>query len=121
MEFKEKQPPREFQVGRNGISSLFDCGNIRLEADEQVTFKSNGKEYDVVRKSWGYYATPSLNGRLARFGFVSCLCRSQITGHLFLLLVETEKQEEFENYIRSESMAVVSWLHGDGPLTIELE
>ena len=45
-------------------------GDISLSNNEQVTFvsKSNGR-YDICKKSWGYYATPSINSRLKKEGF----------------------------------------------------
>src|SRR5204863_5563233 len=70
-------PPREFGVGTGGAVRLKDCAHIALEPDEQVTFQTeSGGEYDVVRKSWGFYATPSLNGRLERFNLRAVLVKS---------------------------------------------
>ena len=44
---------------------------INLKKDQQITFvehsKGKIKEYDVVKKDWGYYATPSINKRLKKF------------------------------------------------------
>ena len=54
-----------------------DCGRIALAPDEQVTFTTEaGGEYDVTRKSWGFYATPSINGRLKTFGLRAALVRN---------------------------------------------
>ena len=64
MKFTPQQPPRAFQVGPTGQITLLDYGKIRLEPNEPVTFMlPEGGEYDVARKEWGFYATPSLNGR----------------------------------------------------------
>ena len=77
MKFTPIDPARVFSVGRGGRIQLKDTARITLEPDEQVTFVTRaGAEYDVVRKSWGYYATPSLNGRLRRFGLRAVLSRS---------------------------------------------
>jgi len=58
-------PPRRFDPDGTGRFAVLDAGGIELAADEQVTFCSvTGSEYDVTRKAWGYYATPSLNARL---------------------------------------------------------
>src|SRR5438105_15753607 len=70
-------PPRAFQVGRTEKIWIRDCAHISLEPDEQVTFLTGeGAEYDVARKDWGFYATPSLNSRLARFGLRGVLVRN---------------------------------------------
>lgn len=113
MRFEPKEPPRRFTVGFDGAVSLADCGRLRLEADEQVTLTTEGGgEYDVVRKAWGFYATPSLNGRLARFGLRGALASNRI-GQIFLLLVESGKEAAFEDYVAGEGMRIVHWLDTD--------
>ena len=68
MEFNKKNPPRKFKVGIKKEITIKDCGTIELQNDEQVTFLTGkSAEYDVARKSWGFYATPSINGRLKNF------------------------------------------------------
>ena len=34
--------------------------NFQLLKDEQITLKFLNSEYDIARKNWGYYVTPSL-------------------------------------------------------------
>ena len=102
-------PPRMFPVGVREVIHLKDCGRVTLEPNEQVTFVTeSGTEYDVVRKSWGYYATPSLNARLPSFGLKPALVRSG--ERLYLLLVESVKEEEFHAYIERQGMEVLAWL-----------
>jgi hypothetical protein len=109
----EIRPPREFKVGRDGRITLKDCARVALEYDEQVTFVTqDGKEYDVARKSWGYYATPSTNGRLRDFGFRTALVRSALGRHN-VMLVERARQAEFDRYLRDEALTVVCWLDDD--------
>ncbi len=112
MRFAATIPPRAFRVGPAGDIELLDCGSVFLEPDEQVTFRSpGGGEYDVVRKSWGYYATPSLNGRLARFGLKGRLCLSR--GACYLLLVEAGREVENDAYLQEQGMEHLAWLHDD--------
>lgn len=116
MRFEPKRPPRGFRAG-HGVE-MKDCGTAALAADEQITFVTeNGGEFDVVRKDWGFYATPSLDGRLAEFGLRGVLVRSDVTGRHFLLLVETGREEAFERYLAAEELRVVCWL--DSPETCE--
>ena len=69
MKFTENIPPRTFEVGGARRFLMADCGTLELDADEQITLVTeSGAEYDVARKDWGFYATPSLNGRLESFG-----------------------------------------------------
>jgi len=111
VKFDPKQPPRIFKVGNSIKFDMKDCGNIALDPDEQLTFVTeSGGEYDVARKDWGFYATPSLNGRLEQFGLRAVLIRNRGTGRYFLLLVESGKEALFDTYCLQENLAIVAWL-----------
>ncbi len=111
MKFLPQQPPREFQVGLRGQITVFDHGKIELLPNEQVTFTlPGGAEYDVARKDWGFYATPSLNGRLENFGLRAVLIKNRGTKRFFVLLVEKGKDAAFEEYCRTENLEAVVWL-----------
>ncbi len=106
MRIRENDPPREFEVGNGPKSIMKDCAHIQLLPGEQVTFKSEaGAEYDVARKSWGFYATPSINSRLPRFGLRAVLV-SNTVGDFFVMLVEEGKDAEFEDYLADEELTV---------------
>ena len=116
MRFDRKDPPREFEAGFEKKVRIKDCGAISLEPDEQVTFHTpSGGEYDLARKSWGFYATPSMNGRLARFGLRSVLTRNR-NGQFFVLLVEKGKEADFQAYADGEPLQVICWLDDDASL-----
>jgi hypothetical protein len=116
MKFDPHQPPREFSVGRDNHIRLKDCGDMHLEPDEQITFQmGSGAEYDIVRKSWGVYATPSLNGRLERFGLRSVLVES-LNNRFYVLLVERGKEPAFHQYLNAEQLTIVTWLDGTAAL-----
>lgn len=115
MRFTPVDPPRIFEVGDRRLR-LSDCGRIELDPDEQVTFVTEaGGEYDVTRKDWGFYATPSLNGRLSRFGLRGALVRNRM-GQYFVVLVERGREPSFEQYVADERLLVVSWLDTDEAL-----
>jgi len=116
MELKANKPPRLFTCGLRRQITIADCGEIRLAADEQVTFVTySNKRYDVVAKEWGFYATPSLDGRLKTEGFKSALVRNSVGRH-YIMLVENEKLELFFQYLEKENQQVIKWL--DEPLHI---
>ncbi len=120
MKFKQNIPPRKFEAGFDVKIEISDCGEIQLEPDEQVTFvTSAGREYDVVRKSWGYYATPSLNGRLQSFGLKAVLVKNRID-RFFILLVEEGKEDLFLDYAGKEPLEIICWLDNEEHLR-ELE
>lgn len=89
---------------------ISDCGRVELGADEQVTFVTpSGKEYDVAAKSWGFYATPSINKRLREQGFKTALVKNS-RGRFYVMLVDPDRMAEFEAYLQEEKQAVEEWL-----------
>ena len=111
MKFEQKNPPRQFEVGNAVRFPMSDCGNVALEPNEQVTFTTAaGGQYDIARKDWGFYATPSLNGRLPQFGLRGVLIRNVLTGRYFVFLVESGREAAFDAYMRQESLEVIAWL-----------
>ncbi len=114
MKIEPTHPARVFQVGLERQISIADCGSIHLEPDEQVTFvTSSGKEHDFVAKSWGFYATPSINGRLVDQGFKTALVKNSI-GRYYVMVVEADRVSDFTDYIREERHEVVEWLDERG-------
>jgi hypothetical protein len=110
MKFEPKQPPREFEVGFDKKGIIRDCGAMYLAPDEQITFKTDdGKEYDVTRKSWGFYAGPSLNGRLADFSLRAVLVKNRVERY-FVLLIERGKEDDFGRYVAGEPLQIIAWL-----------
>jgi hypothetical protein len=110
VKFEPKSPPRQFEVGYDVKGIISDCGAMRLAADEQVTFVTeDGGEYDLTRKEWGFYATPSLNGRLAGFNLRAVLVKNRVDRY-FVLLVERGKEDSFDRYVRQEPLKIVTWL-----------
>lgn len=117
MKFTPKDPPRRFPVGNAAKFDMRDCGTLELAPDEQVTLVTGGgAEYDVARKDWGFYATPSLNGRLEQFGLRGVLIRNRGTGRYFVLLVEKGREPAFDAYCAQENLAVVAWLDSTAAL-----
>lgn len=117
MKFEAKLPPREFEVGFDKKGVIRDCGTMRLAPDEQITFVTDaGEEYDVTRKDWGFYATPSLNGRLATFDLRAVLVKNRVD-RFFLLLVQRGKEDAFARYVEDEPLTIVAWLDTTEALT----
>jgi SAM-dependent methyltransferase len=102
--------PRRFTVGGVDLTHVAD---VQLEDDELVTFRADsGTEYDVVRKSWGYYPIPSLNRRLPDHGLRPVLVRDD-RGTRTLLLCERGRERAFEEYLAKQRLKVVGWLEDE--------
>ena len=106
MRVERIEPPRRFGVGGEELTHVAD---VTLDEDELITLAPG---YDVTRKPWGFYATPSLNGRARDHGLRAALCRNA-DGRAFLLLVEAGREADFEAYLGGQGMRVLTWLDGD--------
>lgn len=110
MKIDTKNPPRKYPVGKNGGIIIQDMGTISLEPDQQITFVTSEKhEYDLCRKNWGYYATPSINDRLKKFDFKTALVRNK-KNQIYIMLVEKKKLDLFAAYLKEEDNSVIEWL-----------
>jgi hypothetical protein len=110
MKFDRHEPPREFSP-YPGIR-LRDIGDLYLAEDEQITVRlAADRGNDVVRKSWGFYLTNSLNGTLRHQGIKTALvCSSGSEARLYVLLVDRDRVEEFTAYLASFQLHLVRWL-----------
>jgi len=113
MKISEKKPTRKFLVGEQNQLTITDCGAIILEPDEMVTLiDSEGSEFDITKKNWGYYATPSINKRLKHNGFKTALVVNK-AGDTYIMLVKENHRNIFSEYLSGEGSKVVCWLDED--------
>ena len=107
-----KKKLRKFKPSKYSDIVLKDCGKIILNDNEQVTFsdKYNKKnDYDVTKKNWGYYATPSINGRLKKNNFISYIVLNKSTNLFFIMIVHKNKKNLFLKYLKKENLKIVTW------------
>jgi len=111
MKIIKTKPVRVFEVGHKKKNKIFATADIYLDHDEQVTFFSDSKEFDICKKDWGFYATPSLNGRLKKFGWKSYLCKSKLTNRYYVHLVDPSMNSTYKKYLANEEMIIILELH----------
>ena len=105
-----KKEPRKYKVGIKKNIEIKDVGKIKLENNEQITFIGElGNRYDICRKEWGYYATPSVNSRLVNEQIKTGLVRNK-AGQVYVMLVEYDKKEKFLQYCEEEEQELITWL-----------
>ncbi len=110
MRIETTNPRRVFRVGLSKQIDIFDCGRVYLEPDEQVTFVTPaGMEHDFVAKNWGFYATPSINGRLADQGFKTALVKNSF-GKYYIMVVDPAQMADFDTYLEIERHEITEWL-----------
>lgn len=105
MKIKLNKKIRKFKVGIKK-TILKDIGQIYLNNNEQLTFLKKKSEYDIVKKSWGYYATPSVNKRLKKFNFRTFLTQNT-NKFVFVMLVHKEKINEFKTYLKGDKIKII--------------
>ena len=114
MRITEHRPARSFAVGAKGKFNIQHCASIELAPNEQVTLIFNSKsEYDIVQKEWGFYATPSTNGRLLDHGLHTALVKNILTSRYYVVLVHENYYSSFFHYLSTEKMELVHWLDTD--------
>ena len=91
---------------------MSDCGRVELKPNEQLTFVTETTEYDVARKSWGYYGTPSTNGRLRNHNLRTALV-ANAADRIYVMLVEAGREADFYEYLRHDDQRVLIWLDAD--------
>ena len=110
MRIEEINPSRKFTVGTEDKVTIDHAANVYLNDNEQITLvNENGAEYDVTKKNWGYYATPSVNSRLKNQGFKTALVKNSL-GQIYIMIVCQKKLSEFSKYLKEEKNVVIEWL-----------
>lgn len=107
MKIKISKIPRLFTV--NDIL-IKDYGKIQLDKDEMISFITKSKrEYDFTAKDWGFYVTPSINGRLKKKGFKIALVKNN-KEKIFIMAVENNKKTLFKKYCDNQIIKIIKWL-----------
>lgn len=110
MKILKKKKPRKFEVS-TGPKKIYikHCADIYLKKNEQITLKNFDKEYDIVKKDWGFYATPSINDRLKRFGFRTFIVKNS-HNKIYIFLVDKKKILKFKKYCKIENQKILKEL-----------
>ena len=110
VKIKISKKPRIFKVGEENKIKIKEVGFVYLKNNEQITIiNENKKKYDFVKKSWGYYATPSVNGRLKNEGFKTALVKNSFNKY-YIMVVDQKKIKIFRNYCKKENQTIIEWM-----------
>lgn len=109
MKAKIKKKPRIFKVGKDKKIKIKDYGKILLSPDEQITLVTKDlSKHDITRKSWGFYATQSVNKRLKKRFKTAVVINQQ--KKIYIMLVEKKYKKNFDKYCKEENQKVLFWL-----------
>ncbi len=95
--------------GKNQVQ-ITHSANIKLKNNEQVTFIFKGNQHDFVKKNWGFYATPSINGRLKKQKFLTALVKNK-EKKIYIMVIHKTKIKEFRKYCEVHNQKIINWLH----------
>lgn len=95
-----------FKKGKKNI-------NLNLYKNEQITLKFLQSEYDIARKSWGYYVTPSLQKRCKFNNLHGAIIFNTRNKQTNFVLVNNKKKFFFKNYLDNNGYKVISWVNND--------
>ena len=110
VEIKISKKPRIFKVGVRKKISIMEVGFLYLKDNEQITIvNENKKNFDFVKKNWGYYATPSINGRLKKEGFKTALVKNK-SNKYYIMVVDKKKTKIFKDYCKIENQKIIEWI-----------
>jgi len=106
MKFVKKK--RSFKVNKDIICKV---GNLILDSNELITLygKTNKREYDIVKKKWGFYISSSINNRLKKNKFKIAIVKNKQSKY-FLCAVEKNKTKEFVKYLKEDKQKNIKWL-----------
>lgn len=108
MKARALKNPRAFRVGAHESITIHQSHEIELDEDEQVLLRAGDKLHALTRKNWGFYLTESLEQRVADAGFRAALISNSL-GRRFFVLVLSDRETVFEEYLQDENLSV-RWL-----------
>jgi len=78
---------------------------INLKSDQQITLINGKSEYDIAKKNWGFYVTPSIQKRLKKFNLEVYLISK--SNNYFLCLVKQKKKRLFKSFLLKKKMKFI--------------
>ena len=101
---------RKFKPSSKSRVIITEKAKIYMKHNEQITLIDiNKNQYDIVKKSWGYYSTPSINKRLKNNNHKACIVKNIEKKTIFLFSVNIKKKNEFNKYLKKNKIKVIKW------------
>lgn len=100
-----KKTKRSWTVGNKKDIIITEKLKIKLNDNEQVSFVGNKRKtnYEICKKNWGYYISPSIDKRLKNYGHVVYITKNK-KGQVYLMAVNLKKINKFILYCKKEKL-----------------
>jgi hypothetical protein len=82
---------------------------INLLPDEQMTINHLHSSYDIAKKKWGFYVTPSFQNRCKKNNLLPALIIKN--NKIYFILVNKKKINYFMNFLKSKNYSLLKWLN----------
>tara|TARA_A100000164_G_scaffold375420_1_gene410433 strand:+ start:1296 stop:1673 length:378 start_codon:yes stop_codon:yes gene_type:complete len=111
---KVQKKNRKFKNKSKLNQQIIESAIITLRNNEQISLSEkvgrSKKEYDIVKKNWGYYVTPSINKRLKFFKYECALVRNN-KNKFYICMTNKEKKKSFLNYLKKDNQKIIFWFN----------
>ena len=96
-----KKVNRQFRPSKKYNLVITEKAKIYLKENEQITLVDDYKnEFDIVKKRWGYYSTPSINKRLLKNNYQIFLVQNINNKTNFIFSVIKNKKKLLKKYMK---------------------
>jgi hypothetical protein len=82
---------------------------VCLNADEQVTFVIGDSKFDVTKKDWGFYASPSIQKRCLNNGLKAAIIFQG--KNCYVVFVKKNKEKKFFSFIKKNKYNFLDWIY----------
>jgi hypothetical protein len=82
---------------------------INLLSDEQMTLSYLYSNYDIAKKDWGFYVTPSFQDRCKKNNLLPALIRKD--KKFYFVLVNKKKINYFMIFLKIKKFKLSKWLN----------
>jgi hypothetical protein len=103
---KVKKTNRSWYVGKKENIKIYEKAKIELNQNEQISFiDKNGSDiYEICKKIWGFYLSPSINKRLKNYNHKIYLTKDKFN-KVFIMAVSLNQIKKFKFYCKSENLS----------------
>ena len=83
---------------------------MKIKKNKKIRkFSIKKQEYDLCKKEWGFYATPSINSRLKNNNFTTLIVQGKKFGKFYIHIVDKKKINVHKKYLKSEKLKIIKW------------
>lgn len=83
--------------------------NISLNPDEQATFVIENSKFDVTKKDWGFYVSPSIQKRCINNRLKAAIIFQG--KNYYVVFVKKNKEKIFFSFVKKNKYNFLDWIY----------